>query len=61
MAALVSERFSSTGKLKVQLMTFLNFIPHVSSLLVDKMQIRSWEKGYNSLAILSMKIEYALF
>ena len=38
MAALVSERFSSTGKLKVQVMVNLNFILHAYSLLFDKMQ-----------------------
>lgn len=43
MAALVSERFSSTGKLKVQLMIILNFI-----FLVDKMQIRSRVYNYIS-------------
>lgn len=43
MAALVSERLSSTGKLKVQLMMDLNFLLHTHTLLVDEMHIRFLE------------------
>lgn len=56
MAALVSERFSSTGKLKVQHIMNLTCILHACGLLVDNMQIKCREWGYNSLIRLLMKI-----
>lgn len=48
MAALVSERFSSSGKLKVQLMVNLIFILHACNLCAIEMQIRLI--SYNSVS-----------
>ena len=58
MAALVSERFSSSGKLKVQLMVNLNFILHACNLCATEVQIRLI--SYNSVSILFIEAQYVL-
>lgn len=60
MAELVSERFSSTGKFKVQLMANLTFLLHACNLLLRRCKLGLENRDIIHLLYYRKKSEYAL-